>query len=104
MANLTVVFLRANTPGLSDAKDIPRGSDVRTAVVAIGATSVQTAIAADPAEIYVHLRAGAACWVKIGADPTAVAVTTTGDSFPMGPDEVMERYIAPGQEVAVIQA
>lgn len=106
MADLIVTFRKDRAPGRQTGMPLARGSGSRTEAVAIGATNAVSELSAAAGEHFVKLRAGAACWFAVGAEPVAAAVASGADgtSDYLAADETAEFYIDPGEKVAVIQA
>lgn len=107
MADLVVTFCRTKRSG-ADETAVPLGRGVRTTALLITSSSQVTADAAGTGE-YVSLLANAACWVQIGAAPTADALASSEtaqgtDVWPMAEGERMDRAVQAGDKVAVIQA
>ena len=69
-----------------------------TETIAVGRTSTQGAIVAESGTRVVTLLADEACWVEIGANPTAVA----GSGWKMNAGERLNLWVNVGEKVAVI--
>lgn len=117
MADLVISFVRKRPTmrGGGNASDtlaawkMTRGAGVRTTVVAIGVASVATEYSANERDDAVILRAGAACWVTVGSDPTAEAAAHASPDVVVGShymlaNEVLELAVSVGDRVAVIAA
>lgn len=113
MADAVITFCKAvvtPNPRGSGLPDHPvmMGSSGRSEAIAIGVGSAQSTTSAAASEPYVVVHAGAACWVALGLNPTALAVasggTATGVSWPLAAGETREFGVAAGHKVAVITA
>ena len=114
MADLIVTFARARSKKTlgEDTTLFPvaKGSGCRTEAISIIAEGDVTSMSAESGEQYVSLKAKAECWVAVGSDPTAAAVSSA-DSPPapqavwhMDADERLDLSIETGDKVAVIAA
>lgn len=105
MANLEVTFGRA-----TDNPPIMIGRNCRSESITIGATSDQGDLICDAGSYHgenvADLYAGGNCWVQIGSNPSAEPPGTDpySESFFMATGERMQKSIAKGDRVAVIQA
>jgi hypothetical protein len=99
MADLIVTYTTA-LAAVSRPAPVESGEDERTETIEIGAESAAGTLTAADGEFIVSLLAEADCWVKIGADPTAVA----GSGRKLLEGERAQYSIRPGSRVAVIQA
>lgn len=76
------------------------GSSASTETIAVGGTSTQGALVADGGTRVLTLLADEACWVEIGANPTAVA----GSGWKLNVGDRMNLWLNVGERVAVITA
>jgi hypothetical protein len=117
MADLIVTFARGRDTLTGVRRDpVPRGRFMRTELIAIGEASTVGELSAGARDEFVMVRAGAACWVAIDADPEAVALAppnsppdsppapTSTTSFYLAENGEQDFAIEPGEKVAVIAA
>lgn len=112
MADLFVTFAKARSRKALSAADahfpVAGGAEVRTEALLITSSSQVTSLSAD-GEQFVRLRADAACFVQVGPDPTATALTSSSttqgaDVWPMASGATIDLEVRSGDKVAVIQA
>lgn len=112
MADAIITFGKANTMVAPAGAGFPdfqlmAGAAARSEAIAIGMGSVQSTRSAAVGENYVTILPLAACWVAIGANPTAAALasggTATGTSWYLASGQVRAFSVSPGDKVAVIQ-
>ena len=103
MASIVVHFCKGESsgetlPGDSDYP-VPNGSTVRTEKITIAATTTPGSLSAQNDEEYIVVKAGAACWIKVGASPVAV----DGQGWHLFAEEKLDLRIKSGEGVAVIE-